>query len=143
MRFPRLFPRLRTKFRILIRKLLRRPTTPPIDLLCQALRSGEYAQCTGRLALHKGDETSYCCLGVACEVYQQHVGGLVIDATEYSPTYDGERYELPAKVQAWFGFRDSGGRYGLDSLVNLNDSCGKTFAEIADVIESQPKGMFN
>lgn len=33
-----------------------------------ALRSGEYKQGKGKLLYHENGETSYCCLGVLCEV---------------------------------------------------------------------------
>lgn len=118
--------------------------------LIKALRSGEYRQTQGRLGRIHGDgSTSYCCLGVACEVYAKTHKNFQIEPLRYD-SYDifktygpkKDRYGLPDEVKKWLGFKDSSGGFGKDgSLIDLNDS-GKTFAEIADVIESEPEGLF-
>lgn len=98
-----------------------------------ALRSGEYQQGTGRLR-YKG---RYCCLGVACNLYDP-------DGWE-GDVYAGISERLPDHVMTALGLRMSSGqcsREGVNtSLVDLNDS-GLTFAEIADVIEAEPEGLF-
>lgn len=52
---------------------------------------------------------------------------------------------LPETVAEHFGFKDKNGEFVngalFTSLVDLNDE-GKSFEEIANVIESNPKGMF-
>ena len=49
---------------------------------------------------------------------------------------------LPKNVMRWFGFLDTDGWINRNSsLTRLNDN-GKTFEEIADVIESEPNGLF-
>ena len=44
----------------------------PVDLWLEALESGGYTQTQGYLH----DTIGWCCLGVACDVYQKQVGGL-------------------------------------------------------------------
>lgn len=100
-----------------------------------ALRSGQYKQCKNRLA-HAG---RFCCLGVACDI------------SSVPRKVWGKEATLPWKVVNWLGLNDEQGGYitqlsttGLSHscLSGLNDWDGKTFAEIADVIESEPEGLF-
>ncbi len=113
-------------------------------LLVEALRSGEYKQGTGRLSRDQNGVRQYCCLGVACMVYQKHVGDLKIDTDGPVHSYDTDVHGLPEKVQEWYGFDTRCGRlketariaYGYNSLLLLNDS-GYSFREIADVIEQE------
>lgn len=116
-----------------------------VPKLIEALRSGKYKQT--RRALH--DENGYCCLGVACEVAIEN--GVSIKRLSPSQnrrisyTYNGESAILPSIVQEYFGFNDNNGGYEYDgSNVSLTDDndWGKTFDEIADIIESEPEGMF-
>lgn len=100
----------------------------------EAPRSGKYAQGVGQL--RKG--TRYCCLGVACDLY----GG-----TWQKPGADAHYFDLPSPVKKWLGLASSDGSYGhrcgyRTSLLMDNDVQGRTFAEIADIIESEPKGLF-
>lgn len=78
------------------------------------LRSGDYAQGCGSLLAFDGEEARYCCLGVLTE--QLHGEGI----------WD----EVPCGRTYW-AIDDT----DLDSLVHMNDSERKTFAEIADWIE--------
>jgi hypothetical protein len=96
-------------------------------LWVEALRSGKYQQAKGQLAAGGG----FCCLGVACEV----------SGFRYDPDY----ISLPQDVMEWLGVAVSNGEYrdGNDTtyLTDQNDTLGKTFAEIADIIESEPPGL--
>ncbi len=110
-----------------------------------ALRSGEFKQC--RKMLCNGQE--YCCLGVACEVYIREGHKLKHTPSDSSIEigYAGSFGTPPKEVLTYFGIWDDEGRYWLDeihdsSLVNENDEKCKTFEEIADLIESQPAGLF-
>jgi hypothetical protein len=99
-----------------------------------ALRSGEFKQ--GSNCLRNGD--LFCCLGAACELYRLHAGG---------PEWDGGLYMewstvLPETVQAWLGLRSNTGIYSRSNKLALDNDSGKTFAEIADIIESEPPGLF-
>ena len=106
----------------------------------KALRSGKYRQ--GTHVLRSPVDETYCCLGVACDLYREH--GLVDWHLESNSwRFLGEKHVLPERVRRWLGFKHSGvglkntievnGR-DLDSLMDMNDA-GRSFAEIADFIE--------
>ena len=107
-----------------------------------ALRSGDYTQTQKMLRrVTKENGTSFCCLGVACDLYRNTVGGnwdtIVLADSELTPA-----------VMDWLGLEDSIGTYynangNNFTLVGLNDNEYFTFAQIADVIKSQPKGLFH
>lgn len=127
-------------------------------LLVAALRSGEYKQTWGRLCIVRNDDpyrdtrpVGFCCLGVACEVAIK--AGLPVvktAATDFglfrTAAYDDTLSVLPPSVQKWLGFASEGGEHygpaGRQSLAFLNDYKHLTFAQIADIIESEPKGLF-
>lgn len=106
-----------------------------------ALRSGKYQQ--GRDYLCK--DNRYCCLGVACEVLGI---GKIIDGMGVA-TYLGDEPNdkdsgwLPRNAKEALGLRTYNGTLGdgATSLTLLNDN-GATFNEIADIIESEPEGLF-
>ncbi len=100
----------------------------------KALRSGEFEQTTGRL--HRptplgGD--SFCCLGVLCEVSNAKVDDHPVTGERYYLSSDNSeaftglteemltKWKIPAEQQ--------------NTLIDLNDSKKKSFAEIADYIE--------
>lgn len=101
-----------------------------------ALRSGEYQQTTGRLRKDGG----YCCMGVLCDVYAKEGLG------QWGDTFTDSFCVAPADVYMWAGLRGGEGAFGQDREYNCltcqNDQLGKSFSEIADIIESEPKGMF-
>ena len=106
-----------------------------------ALRSGDYRQ--GRMALH-GEDDTFCCLGVLCEIAVTDIGlGVTKDPNynkfEYGPTASGSL--LPDLVVAWAGLEgETGANVEINrrttSLAQHNDT-GRTFAQIADAIEAQ------
>ena len=104
-----------------------------------ALRSGEFTQGTGSLER----DGKNCCMGVACRLYQEDVGDLRITSLANAITFDGLGGYPPQKVQEWLGLKSHRGDYGFEceSLVSANDS-GKTFTEIADIIESESDTLF-
>lgn len=95
-----------------------------------ALRSGEYEQARGALTL----DGRYCCLGVACAISP-------IPAKEWLG-----RSLLPDEVRTWLGLSHEAGRYKrvykAAHLTSDNDERKLTFSEIADIIESEPEGLF-
>jgi hypothetical protein len=112
-----------------------------------ALRSGEYQQARGALkrAITVDEEgnqvVGHCCLGVLCEVAITE--GLDIETRKGSfvPTYrfDGESALLPHTIAEWAGLGPIASPSihtddGVEFLADLNDD-GKSFAEIADLIE--------
>lgn len=90
-----------------------------------ALRSGKYGQCRSRLKL---GSNLFCCLGVAENVV---LGNRRRSGAHFLS--EGSRKAL--------GLRSVTGWFNGQSLAQLNDS-GSTFAEIADIIESEPEGLF-
>lgn len=117
-----------------------------------ALRSGDYAQAKGSLKddLYEDENNpteatsvGYCCLGVLCELARQEGGVLTSISKSFSGiyNYDGESGLLPFSVQQWSGLNDSSPEYQNEDgeyiwLTDLNDN-GKTFAELADIIEEK------
>lgn len=112
-----------------------------------ALRSGEYKQATNALEDQNG---GMCCLGVLAKI-----AGCSRAVDDMGISYDGMRIVAPGRAMEWVGLstakgrlhdridfeRPSGSEFGAVSLAGLNDF-GATFAEIADIIESEPKGLF-
>jgi hypothetical protein len=104
-----------------------------------ALRSGEYTQTSGTLQ----DEQGHCCLGVMCDVYQKDTG-VSIDCRP-NGSINGGNLSRHLAVREWVGLVSDCGIFGSKrkdacSLAGLNDN-GYTFTEIADFIESEPKGL--
>ena len=107
-----------------------------------ALRSGEFTQGTGWLE----KDGKNCCLGVACRLYQKEIGDLEISTQECPNAdnyikFDGLGGQLPAKVQQWLGLNTADGYYDGSNLISENDF-GNTFDGIANIIESEPAGLF-
>lgn len=108
-----------------------------------ALRSGKYQQ--GRKALNHYDV--FCCLGVACTIYQEEVGDLYIELSSAGYYYyNSSHLLLPGLVQDWLNLKDPFGGYiegdRTTDLTSLNDIRGYNFNQIADLIESEPEGLF-
>ena len=111
----------------------------------EALRSGEYKQGTNYLRSHND---RFCCLGVLCDIAEKE--GIVEaerywefdDEVEDDPfanySYDGTDTSLPIPVRIWAGLDPEEGWNPMlvsDSCIQLNDSEGFTFEQIADEIE--------
>lgn len=121
-----------------------------IDLL----RSGKFTQGTG--ALRRADG-SRCCLGVACDAYMDSTGfgrwSIDPDNPDASPQFitintfgEPQRFDsgvLPPVVREWLGLKSINGSYVNGSLTSDNDSNGKTFEEIADIVEHEPSLLIN
>lgn len=125
-----------------------------------ALRSGKYKQ--GTAVLHNVTRGTHCCLGVACDLYaQEHPELLVEDEVRHQVarsarpdgesvtvvrTYGGATAALPKQVQRWLGLSTYHGAFykkGVSTgLVTYNDSGRFDFDAIADIIESEPAGLF-
>lgn len=107
-----------------------------------ALRSGEFKQGAGRL--RKAE--NYCCLGVACELYrrQDPAGHQWTEVLKEVFNFMDKADSLPEPVRLWLGLTQPSGAYTADisiSLAGKNDE-GVTFTELADLIESEPQGLF-
>lgn len=111
-------------------------------LWLDALRSGNYKQGRDRLR----DGNSFCCLGVLCDIVKDEIGGRWEGPAD-NPTFvvddQNATGALPYAVQELAGLKqqnpeiaairrkDDDAQY---SLAGMNDG-GKSFAEIADIIE--------
>jgi hypothetical protein len=86
-----------------------------------ALRSGEYKQCKDQLK----DGGGYCCLGVLCEISERAIrpGESTITLSEAVSYFDIDDDKVASRIKCKFE--------------KMNDSEGKTFAEIADYIEKE------
>lgn len=108
----------------------------------ESLRSGEYRQGTHSLRDNVG---GFCCLGVACDLFRKEEG--VGEWDEDRNFYTGsERVHgvLPCLVRDWLGLREEMGHYGQagsGTALYIDNDRGKSFAEIADIIESAPEGL--
>lgn len=106
-----------------------------------ALRSGEYEQGTGALC----KDGKYCCLGVACELFAEELN-LKVERFSTTSRYSGCTGSLPVLVSQALGLKDTDGSFidgnTVKSLSSVNDREGKTFKQIADLIESKPMGLF-
>lgn len=106
------------------------------DKWIEALESGKYTQCMGKLF----DGKNYCCLGVACDIFldQEFVE---TDSEDTSYVVEGTRegLELPYFLMEEMGMKKSYGQLLENdnsinaSLVNMNDG-GRSFEEIAQAI---------
>ena len=128
-------------------------------LWVEALRSGQYDQTQGTLcAVDKLTGTkSFCCLGVLCDLastkmpggLESHVvDGSAVEATRDIVQYGGKTYAhggevgvIPTTVKEWSGMNTIIGEFVPEgstktTLTDLNDKEGKTFDEIADIIET-------
>ena len=111
----------------------------------EALRSGEYGQTKEVLCDGEGN---YCCLGVLCQVYENEEGKAL--PSTYEGTYDAGIEHLGGfpEVKKWVGLRDDTGRFEYkngvpaERLSMLNDECDWDFNQLADLIESEPEGLF-
>jgi len=120
------------------------------DKWVAALRSGEYEQ--GTEALHAFEthlvhdrtrKRGFCCLGVLCEVAIKEGAPVEKSISAYdsrTERYNGENCVLPREVMDWSGIKSPTGDIDMPAdkddicLTDINDT-GKTFAEIADIIE--------
>ncbi len=110
----------------------------------EALRSGEYEQCTGNLHLK---DDGFCCLGVLCDLvggdrWKDYGEGWKNNAMTFISIHDPDEYSyIPSSIVEVVGLT-SGDPVVKDSsnyeatLSSLNDS-DYGFDEIADIIEEQ------
>lgn len=90
----------------------------------EALRSGEYEQGTRFLK----DGETYCCLGVLQKLFGKN--------------YFGNRCSPTKSVMDAVGLTSSLGDHSGKECLALQNDNGATFPEIADIIESEPSGLF-
>ena len=104
-----------------------------------ALRSGQYKQTGGKLRGEFNGITSFCCLGVLCNLHAQAHP----DIAARQPTtngYIGQSLALPCEVMKWAGMASSLGRFRGTTLASENDQ-GASFNKIADLIDTHVKTL--
>lgn len=90
------------------------------------------------------DDTGNCCLGVVCRLYAKEYPDWPIGTREGFMTFGSSNSTavLPYEVMNWLNLNNSNGRHvNGQTLTRMNDH-GASFAEIADLIESEPAGLF-
>lgn len=107
-----------------------------------ALRSGRYKQGFSRLIQYYKEEGEprYCALGVLCEV----MGYPKVEGKQYMNvgTFQGASAACPSSVMEMVGLQSALGTFVGGSLTQYNDGRRMNFAELADLIESEPAGLF-
>jgi hypothetical protein len=92
---------------------------------CKALDSGKYKQTRGKLQ----DSRGYCCLGVACELFNKDHEKINGFLSGFLPCYSQNDPEWLTNINVDFN-RKTG-----QPLTHLNDNWGFTFPEIATILE--------
>lgn len=117
----------------------------------EALRSGEYKQAKGWLKTSNGEETRYCCLGVACEISKEELNlSDTISRKNGIHSFNDNETVLPSEVKNWLGLTTNNGIYNghfiyeenAKSLTKDNDSGKCDFNCIADIIEQNAGILF-
>lgn len=119
---------------------MERVLTTNQKLWIEALRSGLYEQSGHALEPYP---QKYCCLGVACKVAEAH--GVPVIYSE-GKLLGGNLLIQPA-VFEWVGLRTPDGLVDPDNpnkaaITAMNDILQKSFADIADFIETGEHNLF-
>lgn len=115
------------------------------NLWIKALRSGSFKQTSETLGRIKNRGKQHCCLGVACELFNEHEAEY---ALAHKTLKDGrllwgrQSYVLPERVRIWLGLSSTSGGFAMESLAGLNDD-GQSFKAIARVIAEEPEGLLS
>ena len=108
-----------------------------VQLWLEALRSGKYKQ--GKLYLKK--DNKYCCLGVACDLYNK-THKVKVDFVNYTSNIQQPNTGLPPVVLKWLGLNCPEGRFKNNHYLSRENDSGASFNKIADLIENNPEGLF-
>jgi hypothetical protein len=124
------------------------PNKPRIQMLVDALRSGEYKQHQGSLT--NEDRTAFCCLGVATEVYRKtakkgywkKITKLNWPSSEEVNSFLGCDAVTPYAVSKWYGFEDNNPELcrvegDIKVASDLNDDLNWSFKKIARAFEKK------
>jgi hypothetical protein len=116
----------------------------------ERLRNGNIKQ--GRQYLGTPDGAR-CCLGVACDMAVEAgiipppaIGPYSIEGFSIL-RYNQDTVSLPKVVMKWLGLADRYGRWEgweetMTKCLSFQNDAGASFAAIADIIESEPDGLF-
>ena len=138
-----------------------------INLWLDALASNKYKQ--GPKGWLNDEDKGLSSLGVLCEVYQEHIGGLTKSnvtisfpmhdgkgtiTTRKLISYDGSIVSVPKVVMDWVGLTTERGDYitngyyygerliEVSSTLDRASATGVSFNDIRNIILSRPRGMF-
>jgi len=108
----------------------------------EALRSGEYEQGYDGYLEYEG---KYCCLGVGCMAL-----GVKASVKQASPGVfvtgfgvEEDYLSAPTEFMDAVGLATPSGEYKDEGMLTSdNDDYNLSFSEIADIIESEPEGLF-
>lgn len=113
-----------------------KPNVENIRKWVEALNSGKYKQCKGRM--FDPSKTEYCCLGVACQLHADENRGEFDDNGGYLRC---SQY-LPWKVMEWLGVDSCNPGLVCKDIVaktvpatHINDKLEHSFKDIAEAIE--------
>lgn len=83
------------------------------------------------------DGKGHCCLGRLCEILEMKPVKKEVEEGDEREVwqYDNMEFLLPFSIQQQAEMKSEDGSYGDTNLARDNDS-GKSFAEIADIIEA-------
>lgn len=107
-----------------------------LQIWIDALRSGKYQQVDGHLAAHiVNDEVGYCCLGVACHLFDPEYNILNIKSCAVTTKTANALSEI-----AIYGQNDPAEYWGsteitINEILAMANDRGFTFAQIADALE--------
>lgn len=108
----------------------------------EALESGEYLQTGGTLRKDEtlignneaAFKTSFCCLGVLCNLHAQTHPKLAATQTD-SSSYLGEEDYAPKEVMKWSGLKTQAGQFKFKDRSKDYDeetNCDRTLADLND-----------
>ena len=95
----------------------------------KALRSGKYRQ--GTHVLRSTVDETYCCLGVACDLYSELEGNSMVKwKKNISSSWEflGHICTLPNQVGRWLGIKP---KSSFSQHLSARNDSGETFEEIA------------
>ena len=118
----------------------------PLQLVTEALRSGEYKQGKHRL---QTNDNLFCCLGVICKTAQKQ--GIRVNLN-FNGILIGEDLSSQTEVLNWINLNSFQGYFSgipekikninINNLTTLNDSGDCSFSEIADILEKRELDLF-
>ena len=119
----------------------------------KALKSGKYRKGYGGLCLiTKQNHKNYCCLGVACDIFNKKISNsLVSNKEDGLITFDSESFRLPTSLLNKLKLRDSSGKLLMSvksnqhicsSLTELNDMEKWSHKKIGEYIYNNPTNVF-
>lgn len=103
------------------------------ELWVEALRGGKYVQGQGALQRLDG---RFCCLGVLCDLAITHGVKVEVVKLPNEINYNGLEGVLPEPVVNWAGMQSVGGQLPDQPALWSQNDAGKSFKEIAAVIEA-------